>query len=414
MTPEEQKQKLEDVGKELIGVFNTEDQKDIIQLLDYVLYKYESYDWEEVGEFYENRIDYVKAAVENVRALSQGCYAASVSTPMYRFPDFTGIFEANDNTESWEYEGKSDNIVLRFKNEEGVVCEVILSTEGVEYTFEYVEEGDTYFFVEVPTKMSFVLREGDIEHISYTTELDIDRSSYVKQETSIRFANLSVVTEGEVTKNNVKANVVVKCGDKIIIQAEGEVPACNLKGKTDRQEWWEWFEDYGESLYDESGEISYGKIMGSVNIMGQIQLKAAISNIEEFCREEENLWEKYDYDYDQCYHERYYNTYEYNKKLADLYNNYLTCIVYYSSKVEQARLQFEPYIWRDYCYDCENRENLYDIMSVIYFPKDGTSYSFSDYFTEDAFRDLIRLTENMINDYIYMFDYIDMEPIDFD
>ena len=417
LTASEQKQKLQTVAEELIGVFNTNDQKDVIELADYLIYKYEEYDWDDVYDFYANKFDYVKSAVEGVKALSRGEVTANVSSKVYRFSKFTGVFKANDKTESWEYEGDSENIVLLFENEEGVECRAELKATGVEYTFDYEDDYDSDydFTVEVPSVISFSLKEGDVEHISYTTTLDIEASTLVKQTTSVRFTNIIYSTEVEATKNNVSANVLLKYGDRTIFECSASAPNCKLKDKTDAQEWEDWFEMYGEALWNEDAAVKYGNLVGYANILEQVQVKVAISDITGSQEAFDRLYEKYEnYDDEVCGHERFYNTYEYNKEYSDLLNSYFTCILYYSSTVEQAKMRFEPYILSDYCWEGDHSANMYDWTSVIYFPKDDTSYSFDDYFTEKAFSGVIDLTEELANKYLLLFDYIDMGRIDFD
>lgn len=421
LTASEQKQKLQTVAEELIGVFNTNDQKDVIALADYLVEKYEDYDWDDVYDFYANKFDYVKSAVEGVKKLSHGEVSANVSSKVYRFSRFTGIFKANDKTKSWEYEGDSENIVLLFKNEEGVECRAELIATGVAYTFDYEDDYDNDYdlTVEVPNMISFSLKEGDIEHISYTTTLDIKASTSVKQTTSVRFTNITLSSEAIATKNSVSGSVLVKYGDRTIFEGSASAPNCKLKDKTDAQEWEDWFEMYGESLWNEDATVKYGNLVGYANILEQIQIKVAVSDLTGYYTAYDKLDEEYEDRYGsdyECYHKAWWNSYEYNKDYANLLNNYLTGIVYYSSDVEQARLQFEVDSYERYCYnydtDDDHYADFYDVMSVIYFPKDDTSYSFEDYFTEKAFSGVIDLTEELANKYLLLFDYIDMGRID--
>lgn len=419
LTAQEQKQKMQTVAEELIGVFNTNDQKDVIALADYLIYKYEEYDWDDVYDFYANKFDYVQAAVEGVKALSRGEVSANVSSKVYRFSNFTGVFKANDKTRSWEYEGDSENIVLLFENEDGVECRAELKATGVEYTFDYEDDYDDDYnlTVDVPSVISFSLKEGDVEHISHTTTLDIEASTSVKQTTSVRFTNITVSTEATATKNNVSGSVLVKYGDRTIFEGSASAPNCKLKDKTDAQEWEDWFEMYGDALWNEDATIKYGNLVGYANILEQVQVKVAVSDLTGYYTACDKLDEEYDDKYDdyECYHKAYWNSYEYNKDYADLLNNYLTGIIYYSSNVEQARLQFEADSYEDYCYGYDTGEHyadFYDVVSVIYFPKDDTSYSFDDYFTEKAFSSVIDLTEELANKYLLLFDYIEMERVD--
>ena len=176
----------------------------------------------------------------------------------------------------------SENIVLLFENEEGVECRAELKATGVEYTFDYEDDYDSDydFTVEVPSVISFSLKEGDVEHISYTTTLDIEASTSVKQTTSVRFTNIIYSTEVEATKNNVSANVLLKYGDRTIFECSASAPNCKLKDKTDAQEWEDWFEMYGEALWNEDAAVKYGNLVGYANILEQVQVKVAVSDLK--------------------------------------------------------------------------------------------------------------------------------------
>ena len=49
---------------------------------------------------------------------------------------------------------------------------------------------------------------------------------------------------------------------------------------------------------------------------------------------------------------------------------------------------------------------------MVRFPKDGTTYAFDEYFTESAFGSVIQLAEDLVNKYISLLRYNDIDPAD--
>ena len=106
------------------------------------------------------------------------------------------------------------------------------------------------------------------------------------------------------------------------------------------------------------------------------------------------------------YGEWFYNTREYNLALSDLVNDNMNISLYYSSDVKQAEIITD--VMAD-SYD----NSYYDLIPVVYFPKDGTTYAFDEYFTENAFGSVIQLTEDLVNKYISLLRYNEIEPVEF-
>ena len=48
----------------------------------------------------------------------------------------------------------------------------------------------------------------------------------------------------------------------------------------------------------------------------------------------------------------------------------------------------------------------------MYFPKDGTSYAFDEYFTESAFASVIQLTEDLVNKYLGLLEFNKIDPVE--
>ena len=507
LSPNAQKDKLVEIAEEMMEMFRPKDQRELIELADYLVYKYGEYDWEPAYEHYEDELPFLRQLARGIRTLVEENVTHNLAMEIYKFPRFTGIFEANDDEETWEYVGESDNIVLRFKNEEGEVCEAVLTGKGeeisVEFEYEsdsvatktwiespgytdrilvYVEESINYdygryitFYDEnghwisdeyyeeggvipahyeyqwvvtngyyrneyymqpntavLPSTITFLLKEGANEHIALEMNFDIEKSKHVNYAMNLKIANLSFVNTTSVNSKEAKVNVDIKCGDKSLLSAKVVAPAVLLLDKTDKEEYEEWFERYLNAFdeYDDVSErLETGFITAEVDLINKLQIKASSKDVVKFYRG----LDKIDCYYDEKdgdpehYWERYYYQYDYNKAVADWYNSNMQVGLYYNTPVKQAELQMDLELdeWTDSYggYYDENGEYVeeeyvvikdYDQILVLYFPQNGTTYEFEDYFTEVAFSSVIDLAEDLINSYIKLAKYNEIEPIDFD
>ena len=505
MSPTEQKDKLVEIAENFMDMFKPKDQRNLVELVDYLVYKYGEYDWEPAYEHYEDELPFLRQLARGIRTLVEENVTHNLAMEIYKFPRFTGVFEANDDEETWEYVGESNNIVLRFKNEDGETCEAVLTGSGeeisVEFEYEsdsvatktwiespgydeyllvYVEEGINYdygryitFYDEkgnwvsdeyyeegsvipahyeyqwvvtngyyrneyymqpntaiLPSTITFSLKEGANEHIALEMNFDIEKSKHVNYAMNLKIANLSFANTTSVNSKEAKVNVDIKCGDKSLLSAKVVAPAVVLLDKEDKEEYEDWFWKYSEAFYDDDedvnteGLVQTGFVTAEVDLINQLQVKASSKDIAKFYRgldkidsyydekdgDPENYWENYRYQYD------------YNKAYADWYNTNMQVGLYYNTPVKQAELQMDLELdeWTDSYWDNETEEyeyvtiKDYDQILVLYFPQNGTTYEFEDYFTEVAFGSVIDLAEDLINSYIKLAKYNEIEPIDFD
>lgn len=505
LSPNEQKDKLVGIAEELMEMFKPKDQRDLIELADYLVYKYEDYDWEPAYEHYEDELPFLRQFARGVRQLTEGDVTHNLAMEIYKFPRFTGIFEANDDDEVWEYVGKSENIVLRFENEDGEKCEAVLTGKGeeisVEFEYEsdsvatktwiespgytdrilvyvkesinydygryitfydekgnwisdeYYEYGDVipahyeyqwqvtngYYCYEyymqpntavLPSTITFSLKEADVEHIALEMNFDIEKSKHVNYAMNLKIANLSFANITSVNNKEAKCNVEVKCGNKSLISVNAVAPAIVLIDKEDKEEYEDWFWKYCEAFYDDDedvkteGLVQTGFITAEVDLINQLQIKASSKDVAKFYRGLDKIDSYYDEkDGDpENYWERYYNQYDYNKAVADWYNTNMQVGLYYNTSVRQAELQMDLELdeWTSSYWDDETGESEevvvkdYDQIIVLYFPQNGTTYEFEDYFTEVAFGSVIDMAEDLVNSYIKLAKYNEIEPIDFD
>ena len=409
LTAEEQKEKLMDVATQFIGVFNTADQKEAVAAFDWIVYQYMDYSWDDVEEYYEGVLNIVNIAARNARLLSEGHFNANAGLEIYDFPKFTGIFEANDRTMAWEYVGESDNVVLRCKDKDGNPAEMVLAASGEEMEFEYgywdYTDGNEEwhpFTAVVPANITLSVKVNGNEYIAFDFNFDAEKSSHVKVNTEVRITNIVFNLSVSVEKTSVSSEVTVRYGDNTLLSAVAAAPSCVLMDKGENMDWDEWFEHYCDAFEYGDPEIEFGKLMAEANVLSQVQIRAESNDPADIYHSIMKLDDEY---YGE-YGEWFYNTREYNLALSDLVNDNMNISLYYSSDVKQAEIITD--VMAD-SYD----NSYYDLIPVVYFPKDGTTYAFDEYFTENAFGSVIQLTEDLVNKYISLLRYNEIEPVEF-
>lgn len=407
LTAEEQKSKLIDVATEFIGVFDAANQKDAVEAFDWIVYHYMDYSWSEVGDYYDRVLDDIMgAAARSARSLSEGHFTANAAMEIYEFPDFTGIFEANDDTESWEYVGESDNITLRCKDRDGNPAEVVLTASGeeVEFEYEYWDYDDVRhpFTAVVPSNISLSAKVDGNEYITFDFNFDAEKSSHVKINTEVKITNIVYNLAVSVEKTSVSTECTLKYGDRILLAVSAAAPSCVLAGKGDNMDWEEWWYKYCDAFEYGDPDIEFGNLIATANILSQVQVRAESNDPADIYHALMDLDEKYENDYGY----RYYDTREYNLECSDLINSNMNISLYYSSDIEQAE------VITDVLSDEGYSGTYYYIAPVVRFPKDGTTYAFDEYFTESAFGSVIQLAEDLVNKYISLLRYNDIDPVD--
>lgn len=417
LTAQEQKVKLEGVATQFIQTFNSEDQKRAVELADELAYKYEDYSWDEVEEYGEDNYVVFRSMARSAKQIAHGGAPQLVQPDIYGFPEINATFEANDYTRSWEYKGSSDGgVVLRCRSIAGSTVEAKVVGEGVaiEYSREY--EG-TPITIKLPSKMVYTVTENQSEIIRIEMNFDVKRSDHFNYTMTAKVVNISLDAKMNITKNNASASCGAYYGGTELFTASAELPNCiliDIKENPTDDDW----EEFGDKYTDLGNGVEYGQVIRKVNLLKQIQIES-VCDMNTLYRAIEKVENKYNNNgYQQHWWEEYYYQKEYNNEIVDVYNKYQSSKIYYSSDVEQAILKYETTWENERYYDYNTGQyvdvTLYDYEPVIYFPKDGTSYAFEDYFTRGAFSNVINLAENLINSYIKIAKYNDIEPVDFD
>lgn len=431
LTPEENKDKLLKVANNLIGTFNTDDQKEVIELADGLYEKYEEYSWNEVENYFEGqyieKFDSRKYAPmfslpAYAKAVALGRKApSSMTTQSYNFSfeSESVVFEANDNTRSWKYRGaSSDNsIIFRFKDKNGNQCEAKLYGEGNTNTYSYdwteedgywedyyndywgywdwrwVSTGETHYVVNavVPKKINFVLTQGKNKVMEVKLEQDMVKSDHVNMTIDANVANLKWNSDIKIKSTNASTAFSFYYGNEKMLSVTANLPSFKLIDKKDNKSWEEWIEDYADKYEDLLRNIGNADAM--VDVMGELQIKTELNDFGIAYREYLK-WE----DNDAANTRQSYN------KLCDIINEHQTTGLYYNSSVKQADIIAQTAVdeWYDYYGD---RRTDYYAEGVLKFD-DGSTYAFEEYFNQRPFTNLQYSVEDLINAYIALSDFL--------
>lgn len=466
-TADQQKEYLFETGKQMIGTFNANDQKEAVRFAEGVYRRYEDFDWEQINddfynEFTNGRYKAIFSMPRRVAYIAAGQRMPAAEDASYLF-SLAGegtTFTFNDATETIDIKrNTTGDVIVNFKDENGTACQLRIWGEGNEteysytyekykwvcdnynYDYDYCENGHNEFVgnmtiaAKVPATLKMTLKQGDKEIIGFTMSLDTKKNDHINLSYDITVVNMKVAFDAKVNSTNAAVAFSYTYGTTPLLTASANLPKYQLIDKQDKQTWEEWLELYEERYERLLGQIGAGE--AKVDILGKVQVKASVNDFAALY-DDYTAWDKkyYDYNYEDYRHKYTYDYY--GEKITDyyyawwetpvytveaqdayckLYNDHCNAAVYYGNDTEQAKLKLQPYS-RDGSEYLNNGNRVqytyYDTEYVFYFPKDDTTYSFEDYFTSVKFKALVDMVEDLINSYIDLDNEFGLEHIHFD
>lgn len=408
LSPDEQKDFLVDVGEELINTFNPNDQKEAVELADELYYKYKNYDWDAIGEEFEDELDDIYSTEfesffgmpRRMIDVINGKKKVSLENKeiLLTLSKFGRIIEFDDKNKTVKITKTDDpSVVAKFSDSEGTKCELKVWGEGKEiegsYTYEdghwdynydeWVSDGKRTIRVKVPTTIKMHLKHGSNSLISFTFNWDSNIKDYVNTSLNLQVINLVFAEETKVSTTEASAVFSFSYGDKGLIAAAVNLPKYELidwEGGKDitEEEGENWLEEYDDKYKSMLGKVGKGEV--KLDIFGKVQLRGGVTDGAALVDAYYNWGDKYYNDeQDEC------------QDLCDLLNKYIYLSVYYNNTTtEQAKLLMQVY--EDYY--------GYDIEPIMYFPQDETSIAVMTYFNSSKFLGLVDLVEELANGYI--------------
>ena len=408
LSPDDQKNFLVDVGEELINTFNPNDQKEAVELADELYYKYKNYDWDAIGEEFEDELDDIYSTEfesffgmpRRMIDVINGKKKVSLENKeiLLTLSKFGRIIEFDDKNKTVKITKTDDpSVVAKFSDSEGTKCELKVWGEGKEiegsYTYEdghwdynyddWVSDGKRTIRVKVPRTIKMHLKHGSNSLISFTFNWDSNIKDYVNTSLNLQVINLVFAEETKVSTTEASAVFSFSYGDKGLIAAAVNLPKYELidwEGGKDitEEEGENWLEEYDDKYKSMLGKVGKGEV--KLDILGKVQLRGGVTDGAALVDAYYNWGDKYYHDeQDEC------------QDLCDLLNKYIYLSVYYNNTTtEQAKLLMQVY--EDYY--------GYDIEPIMYFPQDETSIAVMTYFNSSKFLGLVDLVEELADSYI--------------
>ena len=407
LSPEDAKEHLMDVGKRMIAIFKAEDQKETAELAEGLYEKFYEYDWESVGEEFANQYEEVfapkgmPASVAPMAQILRYCIrtAEGASSPtnvsyIFSFAKDNFIYECDDETKKWVNKGKSDDnsAIVRFKDKNGVKCEARCWGDGAEKTFTY-SWYDEYDHINreyggvLPANIHLYVKQGKKEIIRVDFSQEFQKNDHANFNIDATFAFLHWTADIVVKTHQASGAFAFDYENKKVFSAIFNAPDIDLSpvAKNENQNYEEWAESFTnkyESLLNKIGEAN-----GAVDIFGEIQIKAKTPNFTQAYKD----WLKWDNDT----RGRVYSTKKEDvEQFCEIFNSNSENGIYFASDVKQGEVRVQPR------YDEEYRE--YNPEGVVYFPQDGTTYAFEEYFYRKPFTNFVKMAEDVANQFIQL------------
>ena len=423
LSPDAQKDFLIDVGEELINTFNPNDQKEAVELADELYYKYKNYDWDAIGEEFEEEFnDVYSTEFESFFGMPRRMIDAINGKKKVSLEDkeilltlskFGRLIEFDNEKQTVKITKTDDKSILaKFSDSKGTQCELKVWGEGKEiegsytyedYHWEYPQIWDEYWQewvndwengekvsdgkrtirVKVPTTIKMHLKHGSNSLVSFTFEWDSNIKDYVNTSLTLQVVNLTFAEETKVSTTEASAVFSFSYGNQGIVAAAVNLPKYELieweEGKDITEDEGEnWLKEYDDKYEALLGKVGKGEV--KLDILGKIQLKGGVTDGAA-------LVDAY-YNWNDEYYSDDLTRYQ---DLCDLLNKYAYLSVYYNNTTtEQAKLMMDVY----------EESWGYNVEPVMYFLQDNTSIAVMTYFDSSKFLGLIDLVEDLANSYI--------------
>jgi len=387
LSPDENKAKLETIGKDFVAKINASDHKEVTTSLQ------ELYDALDNSNFDEFLPDYLQ---NNDEEVAPPIYPALLSEVIkhndanalmelatrsfddaYRVSDFQGIYTYNEG--KWSKAPAENKVEFHYgKSVLAIVCTNIK---------EYTKVNNT--LIEVPGTTTVTLNVNGKNVLGLETKITLSSDMYSADiESTLTLADnyiWKVTASAKSEKATAHFQMTVK--DEELINGTAELSGTNLTNP-------DYIDKNGKDIFN-TGNFDC-QIM-NLRLKGEGDIKAIIKGKDKI--DNQNYWES---NYDEAQDKKNAET------LRDLYNSYLKIQGFYvAEKQKFADIKMgiystdeNQYIWNS------NKENYdtypvkdWDIQPIIVFG-DNSEMECESFFTEARFSSLISSVETLVNKYM--------------
>lgn len=429
MTPEDQKEYLETIAKELMDKMPASDFSEIASLGKHIADTYvEDYDWDNVGDWGEDIFNGLRKSLGTTSTVNnytdsyedwQGFEHTYISNSIYA--DYTAVLTASNFTGHFTASNgkwvltKATDLQFIFNDKDGKECVLKLETSGNvkkvyafnidKYTdYDSEQNGNTFISndyydrtqctIGVPENIVITLTQGGRQMMKTTININLNSLSGENFDISKNSFTASLATElGNGYKLNTsqvaytansKASisfVMTKNGENIITIASAadvhDIPSCNISAFTANFD----IDDYNTDKTN--AQNAYVKL----DIIGKMQIQGTVSDVRKFAEALDNA---HKYNDNESKYKSYINS----------ANGLLDVALFYDGQaVKQAGVTLEPF----------EEEKWYggkywtaDPVLNFY---DGSSYStFESFFNETDFKGTIDAFKALADKYAALVD----------
>lgn len=383
LTPDEHKQKLENIAIEFVDEFNPEDFEALIGSLSYFEDFFEVEDeWvdapvEDMPGKPEDEDEYIEEMTRAIKSFSVAGLINAVTRASEQM-----ILDVND--EDFDFNG----VVITF-NEDGEPifdeengnpgeCKVMWGESVATFTwgetkgqYTYIdEEEDVEYIVKIPAYINLSLKISGVEHLNINVEPNVTDNTYAPKITIELNGGYKIVCENNADSQKLSCAYSLSKNGKKLASATATV---SVNGLTNP-----------DNLYDEYffEEVTNGSIQIDILTLSLIaagDFTGMYDKIEEL--DNKYIWWDDLGNYYEDQEKAYYDD------LCNLINNTVEFVAIYNDTNEKiADIKTQP---RRSVYNDGGYESIdYEIDLVLVFP-DGSKHVMQDYFTADSFEDLM-------------------------
>lgn len=383
LSAEDAKEYVEDTASDFLDLFNANDQKQVVDLADYVAETYGDLEipeaWGGVEDYALNPASFTSALVQAVRTHSFNPLSRAAYTYEYSFSDFTGVYEPGRY--AWEKTSDSNDLIFRFRGPKGN-CELKVTASGKSCTIEdYDDYYDEAIRVNIPKNVNVTLTEGSTTHVnlSVVNELNINGHSY---NVSVKgtVANLGIEVESRGSDSQLTESQKLSIDGKVYQTSVATVNGRNM---------------LDENTLDRLDEDNAGSVFqngtAAVNIMGNIEVKGQVKSLSNILKvADDTYFDKWgDYSKDEAISRC--------RTACNTINSNITADVYFGgNSAVQASLIFQPELEDDYYWYVE-------AVPAIKYAADGSTQTFDEALDSFNFGSLERQWESLVNSYRRLF-----------
>lgn len=393
LTPDECKARMDQIGQKAIGKVNANTHKDLLITIDRFceFLDYGDIDIErDVTKAAKAFSKSIKSIVSKSR-LDEVSKMSSEDSELYALTQYYGIYTYNEYTQYWDYENSNNSLEFHF-NVDGSEAVVKAFASGKETNYNPYPG----YEVKVPENAEAYITLDNKELANVKIKFNVnDAEKSVKINATVAASGYVFSQDINVNKQNGNSISLFTINGEQMVKCTANISGNNM---TDP--------DNIENSAEGDGDIQdlFNNAKAEVVIMNDATIKAECSNIKNFVDELNRIDEECDY-YDE-YKE------EYNTKICDAYNKYLSVKLFYNDRPNELvanlgmDLEFDE---EDGYYDYEKNEwieGTYDYTLIITFTNDDSKYDIESYFDEDYFSKLIDDAEDLADRYESFFNYL--------